>query len=95
MFLQHLAPRYHDSINCIRIFVDTLDTNTMPQNKYTYPIPFLSESVMYWCDNGTNRIEKANLDGTDRKTVAVDPESHFFGITLDETYLYVTDWTKR
>ncbi len=50
---------------------------------------------MYWCDTGTKRVDKANLDGSDRDIVIQDPGSHFSGITLDETYLYVTDWTKR
>ncbi len=50
---------------------------------------------MYWCDAETDRVEKANLDGSGREIVIEDPGSHFFGITLDETYLYVTDWAKR
>ncbi len=50
---------------------------------------------MYWCDAETDRVEEANLDGSGREIVIEDPGSHFFGITLDETYLYVTDWTKR
>ncbi len=50
---------------------------------------------MYWCDAGTKKVEKANLDGTDRELVIEDPDSSFFGITLDDTYLYVTDWYKR
>ncbi len=51
--------------------------------------------VMYWCDAETDRVEKANLDGNGRGIVTETPGSHFFGITLDETYLYVTDWAKR
>lgn len=49
-------------------------------------------SIIYWADAGTNRIEKANLDGSNRRILHADIRAHYFGLTLYMNTLYYTDW---
>ncbi|CAH1788963.1 unnamed protein product [Owenia fusiformis] len=57
--------------------------------------------LLYFCDAKTNNIEVIDLKNNNARSVVLKvPESlsartHFFGITLDETYLYLSDWEKR
>ncbi|XP_065051806.1 prolow-density lipoprotein receptor-related protein 1-like isoform X1 [Rhopilema esculentum] len=53
-----------------------------------------SESRIFWADAHADRIESANLDGSDRKTV-VSGVPHFFGIAIFGQYVYWTDWVTR
>ncbi|XP_033127863.1 low-density lipoprotein receptor-related protein 2-like [Anneissia japonica] len=52
------------------------------------------ELKLYWADAYHDRIERANLDGTQREVVvmrAVQP----FALTLYGNYIYWTDWTLK
>ncbi|KAK3600150.1 hypothetical protein CHS0354_012273 [Potamilus streckersoni] len=50
---------------------------------------------MYWCDANTDKIEKANVDGSNRQPIYQAPQAaHFFGIVLYQSFLYYTDWMK-
>ncbi len=46
---------------------------------------------LYWCDGGLAKIEKANLDGSDREVV-YERGGLLIGLALDADYLYVTVW---
>ncbi|XP_071943033.1 uncharacterized protein [Antedon mediterranea] len=55
----------------------------------------VSDGKMYWCDPGTNKIEEANLDGTNRRQVidiGLTGQSPF-AIDIYKNYLYWSDWT--
>ena len=49
---------------------------------------------MYWVDAGTNKIETANLDGSDRKTLINinNPDIHPFDIGVFNGTMLWTDW---
>ncbi len=49
---------------------------------------------LYWCDAGTHSIESCNLDGLDRKQLIKSRNGQYFGLVVDENYLYFTDWTR-
>ncbi|XP_052789120.1 deleted in malignant brain tumors 1 protein-like [Mya arenaria] len=49
-------------------------------------------NLIYWADGGTNTIEKASLDGSNRQTLHADNSAHYFGIALSGQTLYYTDW---
>ncbi|XP_071952596.1 uncharacterized protein [Antedon mediterranea] len=51
------------------------------------------DGKMYWCDAGTDRIEEANLDGTNRRTIISVVGRHPFDIEIYGNYLYWSDWT--
>jgi len=51
---------------------------------------------MYWCDSHTERIEAADLDGGRRQTlIAGTPDADPFGIAVQGSYVYWTDWAVR
>ena len=50
---------------------------------------------MYWCDARSDRIEWSDLEGRNREVLYADAEAHFFGITVLDTTLFYTDWTKK
>ena len=51
------------------------------------------EQRIYWCDAKWNRIESANVDGTDRKIlISNEYLGHPFGLTILGDYFYWTDW---
>ncbi|XP_071953244.1 low-density lipoprotein receptor-related protein 5-like protein [Antedon mediterranea] len=52
----------------------------------------VSNGKMYWCDSGTDVIEEANLDGTERRIIA-NLTGHPSDIEVYKNYLYWTDWT--
>ena len=49
---------------------------------------------MYWTDAGTDRIRRANLDGSDIEDLITDGLSNPQGVALDVTdrKMYWTDW---
>eukprot|EP00794_Sanderia_malayensis_P017393 gene17393-19134_t len=53
-----------------------------------------AESRIFWADARVDRIESANLDGSDRRVV-VSGTPHVFGISLLGPYIYWTDWVAR
>ena len=50
---------------------------------------------MYWADGNTNKIEIANLDGSQRHTIHQDTNAHYFGLTIYQGSIFYTDWVKR
>lgn len=50
---------------------------------------------IYWCDAKLDRIEYANMNGTDRKVLISDNVPHVFGFSLLGDYIYWTDWQRR
>ncbi|XP_047139272.1 low-density lipoprotein receptor-related protein 1 isoform X1 [Hydra vulgaris] len=65
-----------------------IETNLGWPNGLTVDI---SESRIYWADARTDRIESADMNGRDRRTV-IQNVPHVFGVTLHGLYLYWTDW---
>ena len=48
---------------------------------------------MFWCDTDASnydRIEKASLTGSSRQLLSETRGQSYFGLTIDETYIYVT-----
>ena len=52
----------------------------------------VKEQKIYWCDAKTERIEMANVDGSERRILLDDTVPHPFGLTLLGDYIYWTDW---
>ena len=52
------------------------------------------ENKVYWADAKIDRIESMNLDG-EYRTVVIATTQHSFGLALDETYIYWTDWLSK
>ncbi|XP_071957146.1 low-density lipoprotein receptor-related protein 2-like [Antedon mediterranea] len=51
---------------------------------------------LYWCDAQVNKIERVKYDGSHRTVMKqLDFLSHTFGIAVDDTYIYFTDWNKK
>lgn len=55
----------------------------------------LINQKIYWCDARFDRIEYANMDGTDRRALITDNLPHPFGFSLMGAHLYWTDWQRR
>ena len=47
---------------------------------------------MYWGDAYHDLIETAYLDGTGRRTILSETESHYFAFVLHDGDIYFTDW---
>ncbi|XP_071950857.1 uncharacterized protein [Antedon mediterranea] len=65
-------------------------TNLLFPNGLVLSVP---NGKMYWCDAGTDQIEEANLDGTERRIIISIAKKHPFGLEMYGNYLYWTDWT--
>nr|AVT42511.1 Wnt co-receptor arrow [Lithobius atkinsoni] len=50
---------------------------------------------VYWGDAKTDKIEVANMDGSDRRELVSDNLPHIFGFSLLGDYIYWTDWQRR
>jgi len=49
---------------------------------------------MYWGDAKLDKIEKARIDGTGRRTVGTLPDNdHHFAFVFRDGNIYITDWT--
>jgi hypothetical protein len=49
---------------------------------------------LIFADAGTNKIESVNTDGSGRTVILEDTGAHFFGIDVDQQYIYFSDWNK-
>ena len=57
---------------------------------------WLTEQRMYWCDGHTERVESADLEGRQRRTLfAGTPDADPFGIAVHGPHVYWTDWAVR
>ena len=50
---------------------------------------------MYWADAYRDRVETARLDGSARRQLIYEDGAHYFALSLDMQYLYITDWRHR
>lgn len=50
---------------------------------------------LYWCDAKLDTVEAANFDGSERKRIFADANSHFYGFTLFGDWVYWSDWQRR
>ncbi|ESO96764.1 hypothetical protein LOTGIDRAFT_143634 [Lottia gigantea] len=50
---------------------------------------------LYWSDARLDKIERCNLDGTDRMVIVTSIPQHAFGLTVYGDYMYWTDWMLR
>lgn len=55
----------------------------------------VAEQKIYWCDAKTDRIEMANVDGSDRKVIISQILPHPFGLSILGEYIYWTDWEEN
>ncbi|KAK3597004.1 hypothetical protein CHS0354_009141 [Potamilus streckersoni] len=54
-----------------------------------------SAQKLYWSDARLDKIERCNLDGTNRITLITSIPQHSFGLTIYQNYIYWTDWMLR
>ena len=59
-----------------------------------YVFPDYIDQQIYWIDAKLHKIGTANMDGSDRRFVLIDPSeiSRPFSISVFEDSLYWTDW---
>lgn len=64
---------------------------------YVCPLFSLSvlEGLMFWADSNLGRIERARLDGSERTALLHEIGARYFGLSLSQNYLFITDWSKR
>lgn len=55
----------------------------------------IEQKKIYWCDAKADKIEVANMDGSDRRVILSENLPHVFGLSLLGDYLYWTDWQRR
>ncbi|XP_048838951.1 low-density lipoprotein receptor-related protein 1 isoform X2 [Brienomyrus brachyistius] len=78
-----------------RIGMDGDNRSTIIQDHITLPSGLTLDFVndrLYWADAHEDKIEFANLDGSNRHMVLSQGIPHVFAITLFEEYIY---WTER
>ena len=69
----------------------------IPHNLPLFVYYFFSDDFLYWAEAGSNIIGRTDMDGNER-TVLFRPRSsphHFFGLTVFQDMLYITDWRTR
>ena len=60
-----------------------------------YVCSFIIANRLYWSDAGMHRIESCTVYGKDRRVIVQSPIGHYFGLALDETHIYFTNWQRR
>jgi len=53
--------------------------------------------IMYWGDGSLDKIESAYLNGSERQVLVneIRGNSQYFGMALDDRYLYFSDWSNQ
>lgn len=51
--------------------------------------------ILYWIDAKMEMIASINVVTGGKELVYSEPRAHFFGITLLDGYLYITDWFRK
>ena len=83
----------HEIVN---IDVDVVPSATLFRCLTHSQIAVVEDNLMYWGDAGYQRIERANLDGTQRTLLSTSTTAHYYAMALDSTFIYFTDsWTER
>jgi len=84
----------------LRYQMDGSDPKTLVTNKVGWPngitIDYAVNKV-YWIDARYDYIASVDYDGGNRKTLIKGKKyvPHPFALTMDETYIYFTDWLKN
>ncbi|CAK9297319.1 unnamed protein product [Gordionus sp. m RMFG-2023] len=52
------------------------------------------EGNLYWCDARLDKIERMNYDGTNRSVIFFGTSIHPYGIAVDSSFIYWSDWTR-
>lgn len=65
-------------------------TNLVSPNALTLDIP---TQTLYWADATLDKVERSNVDGTDRVLLAQHGVVHPFGIVFANNTLYFTEWS--
>ncbi|XP_071959879.1 protein cueball-like [Antedon mediterranea] len=85
---------YSDKANIERVKLNDLSTRTAlvkTEMEVTYRLVLAAtDGKMYWCDSWNKVIEEANLNGTNRTTIATGLD-YPFRIDIYGNYLYWTD----
>jgi sugar lactone lactonase YvrE len=66
------------------------NTSLVWPNALTLDIP---TQTLYWADASLDKVEKSNVDGTNRVLLAQRGVVHPFGIVFVNNTLYFTDWS--
>ena len=66
------------------------NTSLVWPNALTLDIP---TQTLYWADASLDKIERSGVDGTNRTILAQLGVVHPFGIVLNGSMLYFTDWS--
>ena len=78
-----------------RIGLDGTNRSVIVSGKVAWPrgiaIDYITK-MMYWTDAHLHRLEMARLDGSRRRILRSEANSHLFGITVFEQYIYWTNW---
>uniref|UniRef100_A0A8K9VBI4 EGF-like domain-containing protein n=1 Tax=Oncorhynchus mykiss TaxID=8022 RepID=A0A8K9VBI4_ONCMY len=80
-----------------RSAMDGLDRLVLISNNLGWPNGLAIDSAgsqLLWADAHTERIEAADLNGLNRRTL-VSPVQHPYGLTLLGPHIYWTDWQSR
>lgn len=89
-------PHYSFVVPCNRINLIFCVSMWMTEYVYShvyfiYVLIWNIENVLYWADAGLDRIERVDLVGKNRAVVQTLSDSHFYGLTFNRGFLYVTD----
>ncbi|CAH1775513.1 unnamed protein product, partial [Owenia fusiformis] len=78
--------------------MDGEERTTIATNTMTWPngiaVDF-QEEYLFWCDASLDRFERIRFDGSERELLAQLTRSHCFDMTIDNDYIYYTDWFYR
>ncbi|XP_014669426.1 PREDICTED: low-density lipoprotein receptor-related protein 2-like isoform X2 [Priapulus caudatus] len=78
-----------------RIGMDGTNRSRVITDKMSWPNGLTIEYVtqrLFWTDAHLDRIEFANLDGTNRHVITDSGLAHPFALTIFEDWIYWTDW---
>lgn len=50
---------------------------------------------LFWLDARHEVIGRINVETGVKKIFYTEPKAHYFGITLIDGYLYITDWFRK
>ena len=51
--------------------------------------------LVFWVDAGKDRLESINYDGNNRTLLFARNDFHFFGVTFDSPYIFISEWNHK
>ncbi|XP_066030607.1 sushi, von Willebrand factor type A, EGF and pentraxin domain-containing protein 1-like isoform X7 [Pocillopora verrucosa] len=51
--------------------------------------------LIFWVDAGKNRLESINYNGNNRTLLFARNDFHFFGVTFDSPYIFISEWNYK